>query len=110
MVSLIKSSFELKEQVTQLHLPDNCRVFTANIFSMYINIRTDVALRCITIYLWTNQEKFPGIPMEALLAALRLIMKHNVFKFGDTTWLQVSGTAMGIPPTPAYATIYYVIH
>ena len=41
--------------------------------------------------------------------ALQLLMTNNVFQFGDTYWLQKVGTAMGAPPTPPWATIFFGI-
>jgi len=38
------------------------------------------------------------------------VLKHNVFTFGDTTWLQKFGTAMGTPCACTVATVYYGYH
>ena len=42
--------------------------------------------------------------------ALRLLMTNNVFQFGDTFWLQKVDIAMGAPPAPPWATIFFGIH
>jgi hypothetical protein len=42
--------------------------------------------------------------------ALQLVVKNNIFTFGDTTWKQRTGTAMGTPPAPPWATLYYALH
>jgi hypothetical protein len=108
--SYFKSSFDLKDDITSLKLPPNASIFTADAISMYTNINTTHALRVISTYLRQNKARFPEIPVEALIEALRLIMRNNVFRFGDTHWLQISGTAMGTPPAPPYATLYFAIH
>jgi hypothetical protein len=45
-----------------------------------------------------------------VLEAITIVMKHNVFQFDDTFWLQLTGTAMGTSLACIYATIYYSYH
>jgi hypothetical protein len=45
-----------------------------------------------------------------MIQALELVMKNNIFEFGDTYWHQIDGTAMGVSPSCVYATLYFAIH
>ena len=108
--SYFKSSFVLQAELVQLTNLSNISLFTADAVSMYTNINTNKAITIISKYLRDNEHLFMDIPINALIEALSLTMKNNIFRFGDTTWLQLTGTAMGTPPAPAYATLYYAIH
>ena len=109
--SYIDSSFTLLKQMKGLpNLPANAVLVTADAQSMYTNISTDRALHDIGHYLRTNADQFPNIEPRPLLAALTLVMKNNLFKFGDTFWKQIDGTAMGAPPAPPWATLAFAGH
>jgi hypothetical protein len=70
---------------------------------MYTNIKTEPALEEMTAYLRANKKEF-SYPCEALIEALQIVFRNNYFKFGDTYHKQISGTAMGTPPAPPWAT------
>jgi hypothetical protein len=106
----LTSSFELKKNLETLVIPPNCRLFTADATSMYTNIDTDAAIQAIHDYILHNQAQFPLLPLTPLIEALILLMKHNVFQFGDTFWKQLIGTAMGANPAPTYANIAFGTH
>jgi hypothetical protein len=108
----LKSSVDLAHELAKLDpLPPNARFFTCDATAMYTNIDTDHALSEIETFL--RQSLIPvleDVNVDAIIAALRLIMENNVFVFGDTFWHQRTGTAMGTPPAPMYATLYFAIH
>jgi hypothetical protein len=106
--SHVKNSVEVIRDIQKLDLPDNALLFSADAQSMYTNIDTDLGLQAFADFFEDNKTKIsPNFPINLFLQVLELVMKNNIFNFSNTTWLQLSGTAMGTPVACAYATITY---
>ena len=93
-------------------LPEDTTIHSADAKAMYVNIDTDHGLWVLRHWFDLHRMELPNnlAPVDLLLEALEIIMRNNSFTFGDTWWLQISGTAMGTSPAPPYATIYYSYH
>ena len=89
-------------------LPRNSFFVTADAESMYSNIDTDHGLETIEKWLTLHKQNLPdNYPTETVIHGLAIVMKNNVFAFGNTYWLQLRGTAMGTSVACMYATVYY---
>ena len=116
--SYLKDSGDLLDHLSSFHrLPYNAFLFTADAQSMYTNIDTDHALQVIGE--WLDELQSSGkladnglstFPVEAIKEALALVMKNNIFEFGDMYFQQLTGTAMGTSSACMWATIYFAIH
>lgn len=109
------SSKEVVDKLRDIKWDENCLIFSTDAVSMYTNIHFGHANEVIYDFLTTNKKgkeivRKEEIPVNALMRALEIVMENNVFKFGDTFWIQLAGTAMGSPPAPNYATLYFAIH
>ena len=109
-ISYFRNSFDLRQELCSTQYPTTAQLFTADAVSMYTNIPTNTAIMFIARHLRKNIPDERPKQNEALIAALKLVMLNNIFSFGDMTFKQLNGTAMGTPPAPPYATIYYGIH
>jgi hypothetical protein len=106
--SYLKDSTSFIQEVKELQLPDNALLFTADAKSMYTNIDVEIGISSIKNFLITNREKIStNFPCNLFLEILEIVMKNNIFSFGNTYWLQLKGTAMGTPAACAYATITF---
>lgn len=108
----LRSSTDLVRDLRLLdNLPPDAKLFTCDAVSMYTNIDTKHALSEIETFLAASDiPALENVNTKALVEALKIIMGHNVFRFGDTYWAQLTGTAMGTPPACMWATLYFAIH
>ena len=106
----IKDSHDLLAKLRNIGgLPPNARLFTADAVSMYTNIDTEHAIRVIGN--WMDGLDLPaGFPLRAVNDAMGLVMRNNIFEWGDTYFRQLLGTAMGTSAACMWATIYYGVH
>jgi hypothetical protein len=107
---LFQNQLRTEEDADKHHSPPNTFLFTADAVSMYTNIPTAKALSFISNHIRKTAHEFQDIPAEALVKALGIVMRNNVFTFGDVTYRQVRSTAMGTPPAPMWANLYMSIN
>ena len=108
MPGYFQDSFALKRCLNDVVLPPNCSLFSMDAVSMYTSIDSDACLEVISEYLRRPQvqQQF-GYDADCLIEALGIVLRSNVMKFGDVVVKQISGVAMGVPPAPPIATIYF---
>ena len=109
--SYIKDSKQLLSELTQLTLPPEAKLFTADATAMYTNIDTATGVKAFEHLFETYEAHIPHtFPKELFLKVLKTIMENNIFKFSDTYWIQTKGTAMGTPAAPLYSIITFGYH
>jgi hypothetical protein len=109
----LKDGQQVLDETKQLQLPPNAWLFTADADSMYNNIDTEHAILVITWWLKDLDSKnlLPeNFPLEAVIEAMTIIMRNNIFEWGDMFFLQLLGTAMGTSSAVMWATLYYAYH
>jgi hypothetical protein len=98
--SYLSGSTQLLDQLEALPpLPHTAKLFTCDAVSMYTNIDTAHALNALI-----------NLVPPHVREGLSIVMRNNVFSFGDTFWLQTDGTAMVTPTACMWATIYFAPH
>ena len=109
-VLYFQNSYNLHQELCSTQYHPTAQLFTADAVSMYTNIPTNTAFMLIAKHICTSVPEECPKQNEALITALKLVMMNNIFSFGDMTFKQMNGTAMGTPPAPPYAMIYYGLH
>jgi hypothetical protein len=105
----IKDSDSFREEVIKLDIPPNARLVTFDAKSMYSNIDLDHAMQ-IMKHWFDTCEGLDLAHTDTLMQALHLVMRWNIFKFGDSFFQQLIGTAMGTSSAVFFANLYFGAH
>jgi hypothetical protein len=105
-----ESSYELKKMLSTITLPPHTFLFAVDAISIYTNIPTAKDLSFINTHIRETAYEFQHIPAESLIEALGIVMRNNIFTFGDVTYKKIHGTTMGTPPAPVWANLYISIN
>ncbi|KAL7522484.1 hypothetical protein ACHAWX_007171 [Stephanocyclus meneghinianus] len=111
--TIVRDSQQLRDKLVELQLPPNARLFTADAVSMYQNIDITHGIQVMTLYtnyLRSHRLLPLGFPTSAVIDGLKIVMRYNIFMFGDTHFLQLIGTAMGTSVAVVYANLYFGWH
>ena len=107
----LSDSINLLKMLPKSPIPIGTKLFTTDAVSMYTNLDTDHAMIVIRRFLLRHMDKLPpNFPINELMDILEIIMRHNIFMFGDTYWQQLIGSAMGTPCACDYSELYYGEH
>lgn len=108
----LKDSNQVLQETGDLgRLPPNAHLFSADAVAMYNFIMWLHAEEVFRTWFSDYANEIPpGFNVEFFMSCLKMVMTNNVFSFGDTFWLQNSGTAMGTSCACLYATLYCALH
>ena len=102
-------SDEVKTDLENLgKIPRKAKLFKLDATSMYTNIKPTHGIETLHNWFITFPTFIPkDIPTTFILELVKIILTNNFFKFGNTSWAQKSGIAMGTPMACILATLYF---
>jgi hypothetical protein len=115
---ILRDSKTFCHDILSVDLPrgEDIWLVTGDVVAMYPNIPMDDGISRIASILETSLMEFDTLEeaaclqfngwKELLVLLLRLILKFNYVSFGDKTFRQVIGTAMGTSCAPTYANLF----
>jgi hypothetical protein len=104
--NLVSSTDAFIRNIDKATVPPDCVFITMDIESLYTNINSELGIKYITYFLSDPEVLQEATLIDALIESIRLILTNNMFRYGDSLFLQIKGTAMGTPMAPPYANIF----
>ena len=103
--SVLEDSREFLEKLSGLgELPENAILVTFDVVGLYSNIPHEEGLEALNFYLEQRENK--SVSTASILELARIVLENNFFGFGEETYHQLLGTAMGTKFAPKYANMF----
>ena len=94
-------------------LPPNARLVIADAKQMYTYIDTEHGLKVLRAFLEELKQEgnlTNNFDIEMIVEAASIVMRWNLFEYGDCFFKQLICTAMGTPAAVLWSIIYYYPH
>ena len=92
----VKNSFEFKNFIDRIHIPQNYILISLDVTSLYTNIPINLVKHIIDKE-WHSLKNFTTLPKEEFQKALNFTLTTSLFQFKDSFYKQLDGVAMGSP-------------
>jgi hypothetical protein len=103
----IRDSTELVGILEHTTFPSDCVILTADVVELYPSIVLQDGLAALRYAL--GRAGFENRFADFITDLAALVLRNNYIRFGDKTFLQIKGTAMGTPLAVAFAIIYLAV-
>lgn len=100
----IKDTYDFVDKIRDSEINKSDLLVTGDVTALYTNMTIDRMLQTVRDIF--NDFPDPRRPDEELLNLLEITLTRNDFAFGEQTFLQVCGAAMGKPYSPSLADVY----
>lgn len=92
----IKDSFQFKNFINTIEIPENFKLISLDVVYLYTNIPNSL-IKTIINKKWDELKKFTKLTKKDVIEAIFLILDNNYFQFKDKFYKQIDGCAMGSP-------------
>ena len=90
----VPNSFDFFKCINNMSIPEDYKLISLDVVSMYTNISCDLAVQCVEKR-WDEVSQHCSIPKDQFLYALSMCISSTVFQFEDCFYQQIKGLAMG---------------
>src|SRR5690606_31891751 len=106
LTTTVASSQEALTRIQNARLNNNSVLLCADVRTLYPSIPIEYGLSAVQKMLeLVTQRQLMNINIPLTMDLLRWVLTNNYFTFNNTTYQQLTGTAMGTPVAPVYANI-----
>jgi len=93
--SQIKNSLQLKEKLSNLHIPDDCCLASFDVISLFINVPIDLVVEIVEEK-WPHIETNTTLPLNEFILSIKFVLESTFFHFNNRVYKQTFGAPMGL--------------